>query len=143
MKMRCENLATNNDKTMAEYESLKISYDALVTSCKEYKQHYKKEIDAISENFEIYKAANSAKWEELQKLISSNDKDVDTLLDSLGNKKKAMDNIYVHKNTKVLQILTTLANLVKSHGQESKHVLSECSDTIEYLLNKYPDLNEN
>lgn len=142
MKMRCENLATNNDKTMAEYESLKISYDALVTSCNEYKQHYKKEIETISANFEEYKSSNMVKWLELQKLITSNDKDIDTLLDSLGNKKKSMDNIYVHKNTKILQILTTLANLVKTHGQESKQILGDCSETIDYLLNKYPDLSE-
>ncbi|KAI5950656.1 SHE3 [Candida theae] len=142
LKLRCENLASNSDKTMAEYEGLKISYDALVTSCKEYKQHYKKEIETISENFENYKTSNLAKWEELQKSISSNDKDVDILLDSLGNKKKSMDNIYVQKNTKILQLLTTLANLVKSHGQESKQVLTECTETIDFLLNKYPDLNE-
>ena len=142
MKMRCEKLSDSSMQSMAEYERLKISYDALVASCNEYKQHYKTELDTLQKSLDTYKQENHKQWETLNELISSNDKDIDTLLDSLNNKKKLMDNIYVNKNTKVLTMLSTLATLVKAHGTESKNVLGDNAQTIEFLLEKYPDLEE-
>ena len=40
MKIRCENLQSNSNANIAEFERLKISYDALIASQMEYKNHY-------------------------------------------------------------------------------------------------------
>ncbi|KAI3404974.2 SHE3 [Candida oxycetoniae] len=142
MKIKFETLNDTNLQSIAEHERLKISYEALVASCQEYKQHYRLELDALQREFDNYKAENYRQWEELQKKTESNDMDIDVLLNSMNNKKKSMDNIYITKNTKILTMLTTLANLVKTHGLESKDILSCNNQVIESLLEKYPDLQE-
>ncbi|RCK64874.1 SWI5-dependent HO expression protein 3 [Candida viswanathii] len=142
MKIRCENLQTNSNASIAEFERLKISYDALIASQMEYKNHYQLELNTLQANFDKYKTENTKRYEELLNSIVSNDKDIDTLLDSLTNKRKTMDNIYVSKNNKVLQLLTSLANLIKLHAEDTKGQVAQNVGVIEILLEKYPDLQE-
>lgn len=142
MKIRCENLQSNSNANIAEFERLKISYDALIASQMEYKNHYQQELNSLQTAFDNYKLENTRRFEELQTSIVSNDKDIDTLLDSLTNKRKAMDNIYVNKNNKVLQLLGNLAHLAKLHGQDTKSQVEQNVSVIEQLLAKHPDLQE-
>ena len=53
-----------------------------------------------------------------------------------------MDNIYVNKNNKVLQLLGNLAHLAKLHGQDTKSQVEQNVSVIEQLLAKHPDLQE-
>ncbi|ODV67436.1 hypothetical protein HYPBUDRAFT_156241 [Hyphopichia burtonii NRRL Y-1933] len=140
MKIRCENLQESSASSTAEFERLKIAYDALIASQVEYKKHYQKELNQLTVNFEDYKKQNLANFETLSNKLLSNDKDVDTLLDSLTNKRKTMDNLYVNKNKSILELLTKLAKTAKIHGQESKIILSNNVDIINQLKLKIPDL---
>lgn len=142
MKIRCENLQNNSNASIAEYERLKISYDALIASQMEYRNHYQKELNTLQANFNNYKTENTKRYEELLSSIISNDKDIDTLLDSLTNKRKAMDNIYVNKNNKILLLLTSLAGLIKIHAEDTKGQVEQNVEVISILLEKYPDLQE-
>ncbi|KAI5950261.1 SHE3 [Candida jiufengensis] len=142
LKFKYENLNSNNFKTIAEYENLKISYDVLNSSLKEYKLHYKNEINEITKKFNDYKIDNAKKWENLSSTIESNDKDVDTLLDGLNNKKKIMDNIYVNKNQKILNILQNLIMLNSKNATENKRILDNNLIIIDQLIEKYPNLLE-
>lgn len=140
MKIRCENLQELSASSTAEYERLKIAYDALIALQAEYKKHYLKEISTLTAQFEAYKTEALESFEALSDKLTNNDKDVDTLLESLTNKRKTMDNIYVHKNRAVLDLLSKLAKASKIHGQESKIVLQDNVDTITQLIAKHPDL---
>lgn len=142
LKIRCENLNESSASSIAEFERLKISYDALISSQKEYKKHYQQELTTISNNFEQFKLDNIAKWESLSAKLTNDDKDFDTLLESLTNKRKTMDNIYVNKNKAILELLAKLAKLTKIHGQESKNVLQENTNIVQDLVAKTPDLQD-
>lgn len=142
MKIRCENLQNNSNASIAEFERLKISYDALIASQMEYKNHYQQELNTLQTSFDKYRTENTKRYEDLQSSISSNDKDIDTLLDSLTNKRKTMDNIYVNKNNKILQLLTSLASLIKLHAEDTKGQVEQNVDVIKILMEKYPDLQE-
>ncbi|KAK6888504.1 SWI5-dependent HO expression protein 3 [Candida tropicalis] len=50
MKIRCENLQNNSNASIAEFERLKISYDALIASQMEYKNHYQQELNTLQTN---------------------------------------------------------------------------------------------
>ncbi|ODV77653.1 uncharacterized protein CANTADRAFT_55739, partial [Suhomyces tanzawaensis NRRL Y-17324] len=140
MRIRCENLQESSASSTAEFERLKIAYDALIASQVEYKKHYQKEVTALTAQFEAYKLENNQRFETLSQKLSNNDKDVDILLDSLSNKRKTMDNLYVNKNKTILELLTKLAKASRIHGQESKATLQDSVDTIQALIAKHPDL---
>lgn len=142
MKIRCENLQESSATSIAEFERLKISYDALITSQAEYKRYYQKEVKGLTDAFDTYKSLSTQRFTDLSEKLTSNDKDVDTLLDSLSNKRKTMDNLYVNKNKLILDLLSKLGKAGKIHGEESKIVLKECLDAMKELLSKYPDLEE-
>ncbi|CAH2350010.1 putative SWI5-dependent HO expression protein 3 [[Candida] railenensis] len=140
MKIRCENLQESSASSTAEYERLKIAYDALLASQLEYKRHYSSEITNLTTSFEQYKKQNEEKLNKIAEQFQSNDKDVEILLDSLTNKKKALETLYVNKNKTVLELLGKLSKVAKLHGQESKTVLVDVVESMEELLEKYPEL---
>ena len=140
MKIRCENLQESSASSTAEYERLKIAYDALLASQLEYKRHYLLEITNLTTSFEQYKKQNEEKLNKIAEQFQSNDKDVEILLDSLTNKKKALETLYVNKNKTVLELLGKLSKVAKLHGQELKTVLVDVVETMEELLEKYPEL---
>ena len=142
MTIRCENVQASSATSIAEFERLKISYDALITSQAEYKRYYQKEVKGITDALDSYKASSTQGFTDLSEKLASNDKDVDTLIDSLSNKRKTMDNLYVNKNKLILDLLSKLGKAGKIHGEESKTVLKECLDAMKELLGKYPDLEE-
>lgn len=143
LTIRCENLQQNNMNSMGEYERLKISYDALLSGQNEYKNYYKAQFDALSSEFEKFKLETEKKYSTMSEEWNKNDKDIDTLLDSLVNKRTKMDNIYVSKNNRILELLTTLATATKLHGQESKEVLQQNVAVINELVAMFPDMEEN
>lgn len=140
MKIRCDNLQESSSSSIAEYERLKIAYDALIASQVEYKRHYEKELNDLTSKFELYKKQNLENFNNLSAKLTDNDKDIDTLVESLTNKRKTMDNLYVNKNKTVLDFLSKLAKIAKLHGQESKAILQDNVENIKMLVEKYPDL---
>lgn len=140
MKIRCENLQESSSSSIAEYERLKIAYDALIASQVEYKRYYEKELNNLTSEFELYKKQTLENFNNLSAKLTDNDKDIDTLVESLTNKRKTMDNLYVNKNKTVLDFLSKLAKIAKLHGQESKAILQDNVENIKKLVEKYPDL---
>lgn len=140
MKIRCDNLQELSATSTAEFERLKIAYDALTASQLEYKKHYESEFLKLNENFKKFKLEYLNKYEQLLSNFNNNDKDIDTLLDGLTNKRKTLDNLYFNKNKSILELLTKLATLTKVHGQETKHILQENLDNLLMLRDEYPDL---
>lgn len=140
LKIRCENLQESSASSTAEYERLKIAYDALIASQVEYKKHYQQEITSLVSQFEAYKADTKDHYTTLSSTLEKNDRDIDALLDGLANKRKTMDNLYVSKNKTVIEHLRRLAVVTKAHGEDSKQLLLENTDTIQKLIAKYPDL---
>lgn len=142
LKIRCENLQELSASSTAEYERLKISYDAMIATQKEYKRHYTTELSKLQQQLDTYKASSQQELAELSEKLASNDRDVDTLVDSLTNKRKAMDNLNVNRNKAVLHLLAMLAKAAKTHGEESQAVLKENADTINLLRERFPELKD-
>lgn len=142
LKIRCDNLQESLATSTAEHERLKIAYDALIASQHEYKRHYQQEMDGLYRLFEVYKKELARTIDDLSAKLDSNDKDYDTLLESLTAKRKSMDNINVNKNKAILLLLVSLAKAAKVHGEESKEILLENVDVVSSLKEKYPDLKE-
>lgn len=140
LKIRCDNLQESSASAASEHERLKIAYDAMVAAQNEYKRHYQEEIRKLGLQMEAYKANAEQELQELSEKLQSNDKDVDTLIESLTRKRKVMDNMYVSRNKTILEMVTALARAAKMHGEESRVVLNENLDTIRLLREKYPDL---
>ena len=74
----------------------------------------------MTSKFELYKKQNLENFNNLSASLTDNDKDIDRLVESLTNKRKTMDNLYVNKNKTVLDFLSKLAKIAKLHGQEFK-----------------------
>lgn len=140
LKIRCDNLQDLSASSTAEYERLKIAYDALIASQNEYKRHYQSEFVTLTNQFETHKTDTARHMAELLSKLTSNDKDVDTMLDSLNNKRKVMDNLYVNKNKAVLELLVALAKTTKLHGEELRVLIEENISTVKLLRDKYPEL---
>lgn len=142
MKIRCDGLQELSASSIAEYERLKIAYDALIASQNEYKRHYQKEVTTLTAQLDEFKKKSQENFANLQTSLSSNDKDVDALLDSLTNKRKTMDNLNVSKNKAILELVSKLAKTAIAHGQESKAILQQNVEVISGLVEKHPDLSD-
>lgn len=142
LKIRCDNLQDLTAEQTAEYERLKIAYDALIASQNEYKRHYQAELAQVAEQFEAYKRDSSAGMSELSAKLESNDKDMDTLLDGLVQKRKVMDNLYVNRNRSVLELLGMLSRAAKAQGEQSRTLVEENIATINLIREKFPELRE-
>lgn len=140
LKIRCENLQESSASSTAEYERLRIAYDALIASQVEYKRHYLQEFTQLLSQFEVFKANCKEHYTALSSTLEKNDQDIDALIDGLANKRKTMDNLYVTKNKAALEHLRRLAVAAKAHGEDSKELLLENIDTVRKLMAKYPDL---
>ena len=142
LKIRCEQLQDSSALSTAEYERLKIAYDALLAAQNEYKRHYQSELAQVAQQFEEYKQESRKQMAELSSKLDSNDKDIDTLLDGLVHKRKVMDNLYVNRNRTVLELLAALSRAAKAHGEESRELLAENICAINLIREKFPDLQE-
>lgn len=142
LKIRCDQLQDLSAVLTAEYERLKIAYDALVASQNEYKRHYQAEVAQLAQQFETYKSESISGMSELSAKLDSNDKDIDTLLDGLVQKRKVMDNLYVNRNRSVLELLAMLSRAAKAQGEESRHLVEQNISTINLLRDKFPDLQD-
>lgn len=140
MKIRCESLQESSASSTAEYERLKIAYDALIASQNEYKRHYQLELNLLNSQFDTYKKDTARALAEITGKLTNNDKDIDTMLDSLTNKRKVMDNLYVSKNKAILELVVALAKTAKAHGEESKTLLLENINTVNVIRKTFPDL---
>lgn len=141
-KIRCENLQESSATTTAETERLKISYDALLVSQAEYKRHYQDEIVKLAAQLDSYKLESAQNMADLANKLDSNDKDSDTLFESLKQRSKAMDTMFVNRNREMLALLSALAKAAKSHGEECKDILLDNVAVINTLRESYPELLE-
>lgn len=142
LKIRCDNLQDLSAERTAEYERMKIAYDALIASQNEYKRHYQAEVARLAQQFEAYKRDSLEGMSELSARLESNDKDMDTLLDGLVQKRKVMDNLYVSRNRSVLELLAMLSRAAKAQGEESRTLVKENISTINLIREKFPDLQD-
>lgn len=140
IKIRYDSLQELSASSTAECERLKIAYDALTASQVEYKKHYESEILKVNEEFKKFKSNFTGKYEDLLLKFTNNDKDIDSLLDGLTNKRKTLDLLYFNKNKLILDLLNKLALVAKTHGQDTKQILHDNLDNLLELREKYPDL---
>lgn len=141
-KIRCDNLQESLASSAAEFERLKIAYDAIVAAQSEYKRHYLEEVAQLTNELSNYKKLSSAMLTEFMTKIESNDKDVDVLIESLSSKRKSLDSIYVSRNKTVIEFLGQLARASKLHGEESRSILRDNVEIINLLRQKMPELQE-
>ncbi|GEQ71939.1 hypothetical protein JCM33374_g5625 [Metschnikowia sp. JCM 33374] len=141
-KIRCENLENSSASSTAEFERLKISYDALMASQHEYKRHYQEELTKLTTQFETFKSDSARAMNDLLSKLDRNDKDVDALLEGLNLKRTSMDNMIVDRNKSILGLLSLLAKVAKTHGEECKSILSDNVDIINVLREKIPEVFE-
>lgn len=139
-KIRCENLQESSASSTAEFERLKISYDALVASQTEYKRHYQEELNKLTSQLDSYKLDSTRAMSDLTAKLENNDRDVDSLLDSLNMKRTSMDNMVVDRNKSILALLSVLAKVAKAHGEECKSILLDNVEIINVLREKTPDI---
>ncbi|KAG7193606.1 mother-specific HO expression [Scheffersomyces spartinae] len=142
LKIRCESLQASTATSTAEYERLKIAYEALIASQNGYKAHYTKQIKSLTEQLYTYKVDSKRNFDDLALKFDSNSKDIDILVDSLSGKRKALDHLVVSRNKSILDLLAKLAHLAKVHGTHSKTVLEDSVMTLTHILEKYPDLKD-
>lgn len=140
IKIRYDSLQELTASSTAEAERLKIAYDALTASQLEYKKHYESEIQKLNDSFSAFKQDYVTKYENLLAKFGDNDKDIDTLLDGLTNKRKTLDNLYFNKNKLILDLLSKLATISRIHGQDTKAILQDNLDNLISLREKHPDL---
>ncbi|OBA18961.1 hypothetical protein METBIDRAFT_28760, partial [Metschnikowia bicuspidata var. bicuspidata NRRL YB-4993] len=139
-KIRCENLQESSASSTAEHERLKISYDALMASQTEYKRHYQDELNKLTNQLETYRLDSIRDMRDLMEKLEGNDKDVDALLEGLNLKRTSMDNMLVDRNKSILGLLSLLAKVAKTHGEECKSILLDNVDIINVLRHKHPDI---
>lgn len=141
-KIRCENLLESSNSLTAEFERLKISYDALMASQMEYKRHYQDQVTSLSKQLEAYKQESANNLNALAQTQQKHEKDHEALFENLTTRNKSMELIYFNKNKAAISALALLANIAKLHGEESKSLLHDNVEIINAAREKYPKLAE-
>lgn len=140
MKIRLLHLEETATRSTAEYERLKIAYDALQSSQIEYKKHNDDLALNLTAKIEEFRKSSLEKYDHLLKEFTRSEEDTKTLFESISNKKNSMDNVYVSKNKVMTEMLSKLAVAAKASGEQSKGILHEVTHNMNLVSQKNPDI---
>lgn len=132
---RMKFLEENEKTSMHEMERLKVSYEALQNSQKEWKSHYFKEISEVKSQLEEFLNTSNSRLDSIASLDNSQ---TSTELSEIRRKAADVESLYGKKSQSMLDALKSLALAARTHGTETRAVLSQCEDVLRRANKEIP-----
>lgn len=120
-------LEENEKTSMHEIERLKVSYEALQNSQKEWKSHYFKEISEVKSQLQEFLSTNNSRMSSFACLDNA---ETSKELSEMRRKAADVESLYGKKSQSMIDALKSLALAAKTHGTETRVVLSQCEDVL-------------
>ncbi|KAH3663835.1 hypothetical protein OGAPHI_005238 [Ogataea philodendri] len=113
-----------------ETERLKIAYDTVVASHKQYKLHASEEIEQLRRQLVSFAQETRAKLQHDLQAISDTDQEITANCRLMDDVSKQKDRTYLQKQAIVEEELTELTEAVKVQGHKITSMVTECEDTL-------------
>lgn len=137
LETRCKKLSESEKIANSEFERMKIAYETLVTSQKQYKDYCSKEIEGLRNQLESFIDERNESLRETNVKIDDNNIDIENNLDNLNESLHAVENQYFEKNSLLVSTLKSLTLAAKSHGQDTQLVINQCNLVFNELKNQF------
>ncbi|CCH42188.1 hypothetical protein BN7_1732 [Wickerhamomyces ciferrii] len=148
LEVRCEKIRESEATSVAEFERLKIAYDTIVTSQKEYREYYNKEIKTLKDRLSEFIAKKEEHISKNITLITKSDSTIGRSLKSVNNRSAELEQLYQDRDRKLASKLEKVTNANNKQNRDvsklielSKELFHEvaisCQINKEELLNNY------
>ncbi|GMM38074.1 She3 protein [Saccharomycopsis crataegensis] len=137
LEVRCKKLQESERVATSEFERMKIAYETVVTSQKEYRDYYTKEINSLKDSLASYVAERTEALAETKQQIISSDSDISSSMKQLTEQSRSLENQYAAKNSAVIDTLKSLAVAAKSHGSDTQLIINQCNLVFNELKNRF------
>lgn len=150
LEVRCEKIRQSEASSVAEYERIKIAYETIVTSQKEYREYYSKEIKTLKERLGEFIKNKEDHINKHISLIAKSDATIGRSLKSVNNKSKDLEKLYEERDLKLNAKINQIASINYKNNndvsfliQTSKNLFNEIAEKLqidkEELLKAYLD----
>jgi hypothetical protein len=129
LETRCNKLQESEASSVAEYERIKIAYDIMVTSQKEYRDYYTSEIKSLKEKLEIYIKEKDTQIQKNITLINKSDATIYRSIKSIRLRSKEIEEKYTKRDQVLSGSLEKLQKTVGFNTQGTQFLL-ETSKTL-------------
>lgn len=137
LEVRCKKLQESEQVATSEFERMKIAYETVVTSQKEYREYYSKEIEGLKEKLRRYVDERREKLQETQKLLRSNDTSVQRKMRQFSEQSETLEQQYAVAKNAVIETLKSLSVTCKSHGLDTQIIIDQCNLVFNELRNRF------
>lgn len=135
-----ESLQNANCIALNDLERLKTAYNTLADSQNGLKSYYQKELCLLTKQFLNFKNEISTKFENLLNETHNKHSSTLALIETLTQKNKALESLYISKNKTILSHLFDLSSFAKLHDKESIDDFNKIIDDFDLLIEKHPEL---
>jgi hypothetical protein len=138
LEMRCNKLQDSEASSVAEYERIKIAYDIMVTSQKEYRDYYTSEIKRLKEKLEMYIKEKDTQIQKNITLINKSDATIYRSIKSIRLRSKEIEEKYTKRDQEVSESMEKLQRTVGFNTQDTQFLLDTSKrlfDDVAKVLN--------
>lgn len=137
LETRCKRLQESERVATAEFERMKIAYETVVTSQKEYREYYEKEIKALRERLMDHIAQRDAELAQVRAQLESADAGVAKSARAMSDALRRLEAQYATNTEAVAATLKLLALASKAHGADTQLVLNQCNAVFVELRDRF------
>lgn len=136
LEVRSEKLRHSEASAVAEYERMKIAYETVVTSQKEYREYYSKEIKTLKERLSDFIKNKEDHINKHISLISKSDATIGRSLKSVTNKSKDLEKLYEERDTKLNEKIQKIASINAKNNNEVSFLIQTSKDLFHEIADK-------
>ncbi|ODV85568.1 hypothetical protein CANARDRAFT_181575, partial [[Candida] arabinofermentans NRRL YB-2248] len=130
LKKKMMQLQQREESSASECERWKVSYDAIVSSQKEYKTMMDAQVQDLRKELLNFVNEKKSTLDQNIDLIKKQDPELLSAYRTIVKTNKQMEIMYSQKQNAINDALVTLAMAAKNHGTKTSVVLSECEEIL-------------
>jgi SWI5-dependent HO expression protein 3 len=120
LETRCSKLQENEALSVAEYERIKIAYDIMVTSQKEYRVYYTSEIKSLKGKLEAYIKEKDTQMQKNITLINKSDATIYRSIKSIKLRSREIEEKYTKRDQELSRNVEQLQKNVDLNTQNTQ-----------------------
>lgn len=136
LETRCDKLRENESRAVSELERIKIAYDIIVASQKEYRSHYDAQVKELKKKLEEYISDKDTMLQKNISLINKSDATIFRSIKAITLRSREIEERYVKRDQILAESLAKLRNSVSLNTQDIQVILKSSKDLFEEVCHK-------
>lgn len=128
LQARVDMLQTNEATSMMELERMRVAYDIVVSSQKEYRDHYTSEIKQMKQMLETHIKDKEAMFQRNITLVTKSDATIYRSIKSITLRSQELEEKYTKRDELLSQMVNNLSEKVQSNTKDSEFLFQASKD---------------